>query len=161
LSRVHRGFAASPIVWLVVGLVGCGGEGETTAAPVEPPALTREEFLAEADRICFATESQIEAAVDDYAVSGEEPDPAQVRRVVGQIVVPSLRSEARAIRLLDPPPADEDEVEAILAATSRGADELAADPLSAIDGPPAALLEAERLARRYGSQECGLRGLSR
>ncbi|MEO8092856.1 MAG: hypothetical protein ABI726_09135 [bacterium] len=149
-----------PIAGLLL-LAGCGNGETTTATFDEPPPLTKGEFLFEADRICLATESEIEAAVDDYATGPEEPDPAQVRRVVGQIVVPSLRSEARAIALLEPPPADTGEVAAILEATRRGARELAADPLAAIDRPPASLLEAERLARRYGSQECGLRGLSR
>lgn len=152
---VIRGFAASAIAFI---LVGCGGGDETTTGFTEPPPLTKEEFLAEADRICFATESQIEAAVDDYA-GDRDPDPEEVERVVEKVVVPSLRSEAQAIGLLDPPPEDAEEVEAILDATREGADALAADPVAAIDRPPVQLVEAERLARRYGSKECGLRGL--
>lgn len=155
---VTRGFAASAI-GLTLVLAGCGGgEESTTTGFIEPPPLTKEEFLTEADRICFATESQIEAAVDDYA--GErDPDPEEVERVVEKVVVPSLRSEARAIGLLDPPPEDAEEVDAILDATREGAAALAADPVAAIDRPPEQLVEAERLARRYGSKECGLRGL--
>jgi hypothetical protein len=155
---VTRGFAASAI-GLTLALVACGGGDEPTSTGfTEPPPLTRAEFLREADRICFATESQIEAAVDDYAKQ-PDPDPDEVRRVVDKVVVPALRSEARAIGLLDPPPEDAEEVEAILDATRAGADALAADPVAAIDRPPEQLLEAERLARRYGSEECGLRGL--
>ena len=142
---------------LALALAGCGGdEATTTAAPAEPEPLTKEAFIAEADRICFAVESQIEAAADDLAGAGEDPDAAQVRRVVMEIVVPRLRSEVNTIRLLDPPPEDEAEVDRILGATERGADALERDPVSVLDGLPADLREAERLARAYGSEQCGL-----
>ena len=140
----------------LIALAGCGGDDGTTSTFVEPPPLTKAEFLAEADRICHAVEAQIEAAADDYA-GEEKPDPAEVRRVVTRVVVPKLRSEASTIRLLDPPPEDLEEIEAILAATERGADALEADPQSALDGIPDDLREAERLARAYGSKQCGLR----
>jgi hypothetical protein len=145
------------IAAIVGGLLAAGcGEDPAPSTFEEPPPLTKAEFLAEADRICLAVESQIEAAADDYSRE-DKPDPAEVRRVVTKIVVPKLRSEATAIRLLDPPPQDAREVEAILAATERGADALEQDPLAVLDGIPSELKEAERLARAYGSAECGLR----
>jgi DNA-directed RNA polymerase subunit F len=146
------------IAWAAAALLasGCGEDAATTSTFEEPPPLTKAEFLAEADRICHAVESQIEAAADDYA-GEKKPDPDEVRRVIGRIVVPKLRSEVSAIRLLDAPPQDVEEVEAILAATERGADALEKDPLIALDGIPPDLKEAERRARAYGSTECGLR----
>ncbi len=69
----------------------------------------------------------------------------------------SCAGRSPTIRLLDPPPEDEAEVEEILEATEQGADELEEDPESVLDGIPAELREAERLARAYGSEECGLR----
>lgn len=137
--------------------MGCGGdEPSEPAEPAEPVPLTKAEFIFEADRICFSAESQIEAAADDYATQ-EDPDPREVRRIVTRVVVPKLRAEVQTIRLLEPPAGDEDEVEAILAATERGADALDGDPEAALDGLPAPLREAERLARAYGSKQCGLR----
>jgi len=147
------GLAAGAIA---LALAGCGGDERTTTGFTEPPPLTKAEFLHEADRICFAIESQIEASLDDF-VNDDHPDPAQVRRVVERIVVPRLRSEVQTIRLLDPPPDDADEIERILAATQRGTDQLEADPESAVDRIPAGLREGERLARAYGSEECGIR----
>lgn len=142
---------------MALSLAGCGGD-ESSPQPTtfESKPLTKAEFLHEADRICFAAESQIEAAADDFATE-KHPDPAQVRRVVLRIVVPKLRTEANTIALLDPPPEDVAAVDRIIAATSRGADVLEADPEGALDGIPPALREAERLARAYGSRECGLR----
>ena len=138
--------------------MGCGGgDAATTSPPAEPPPLTKREFLAEADRICHAVEAQIEAAADDLVTSRREPDPAEVRRIVTRIVVPKLRSEADAIRLLEPPSDDAAEVDAILNATERGADALRRDPVAVLEGLPRDLVRAERLARAYGSDECGLR----
>jgi hypothetical protein len=161
LSRLHRGVAAGA-TGLALLLAGCGGGGGDEVVdepvPAEPAPLTKQEFLFEADRICFAVESQIEAAADDYA--GENPreaDPRDVRRVVNDVVVPRLRSEVETIALLEPPEGDEDEVQRILEATERGADALEKDPAIVLDGIPPDLREAERLARAYGSKECGLR----
>jgi integrase len=137
-------------------LAGCGGSEQATTGFTEPPPLTKAEFLAEADRICFAIESEIEASLDDF-VNDDDPNPAEVRRVVDRIVVPRLRSEVETIRLLDPPPADRAEVERILAATERGTDQLEADPMAATDRVPSGLRTGERLARAYGSEQCGIR----
>ena len=63
----------------------------------------------------------------------------------------------RAIRALGAPAGDEATVERILRATERGIAQIEADPEGAIEGPPPGLREAGRLARRYGSQECGAR----
>jgi hypothetical protein len=114
-------------------------------------------FLAEADRICHSTNARIEAAADGLVTGRHEPPPAQVRRVVLRIVVPTLRSEVEAIRALGAPAGDEAEVKAILAATDRGIRQVEADPVGVLDGPPPALREAGRLAQAYGSAECDLR----
>jgi len=152
-ARLSRLFA----LVAAVAIGGCGGDQPAPPpSPDQPAPLTKQEFLFEADRICFAVESQIEAAADDLAGS-RGPDPAQVRRVVKRIVVPKLHSEVDAIRLLEPPRADRAEVERILEATERGSEALRRDPLAVLDGVPAGLRRAERLARAYGSSECGLR----
>ncbi len=155
LSRSPR--SALACACAALALASCGGDEAQTTTAAEPPPPTRQEFLFEADRICFAAESQIEAAADDLVTGDERPEPAEVRRIADTIVVPQLRSEAKAIRLLEPPPGDEKEIERILEATERGADQIEADPVATIDGVPPALRQAERLARAYGSQECGIR----
>jgi hypothetical protein len=143
----------------VAALAGCGSEETTTSTDAgEPEPLSKAEFLHEADRICFAVESQIEAAADDVVSGRDDPPPAEVRRLVHRIVVPRLRSEVETIALLDPPADDLGVVERILDATERGADRLEADPLAATEGLPAPLRRAERLASAYGSEQCGLRG---
>ncbi len=152
IKRTLAGLASAVL------LSGCGGDDRTTAVGSdEPKPLTKAEFIHEADRICFATESQIEAAADDVLTGDEEPSPREVRRVSREFVVPRLRAQVDTIRLLGAPVGDSDEIERILEATGRGAQEIQADPTAFVDAPPRALQEAERLAEAYGSKECGIR----
>jgi hypothetical protein len=137
-------------------LAGCGGDGETTTTTTSAP-LTKAEFVRQADQICLSGDSRIEAAADDLVPAVGEPSPAEVRRIALRIVVPGLEAEVRAIRAVGAPPGDEAAVERILRATERGIAQIETDPEGAIEGPPPGLREAGRLARRYGSQQCGAR----
>ena len=142
----------------LVALAGCGGDDSENEdfSPVVADPLSKVEFLRQADQICFSSESRVEAAADDL-LGQSEPDPAEVERIALNIAVPALEAEVRAIRALGAPEGDEAEVEAILKATERGIAEIEADPRGLADGPPSGLREAQKLAERYGSQECGFR----
>jgi hypothetical protein len=157
---VPPGLRSFVIAAVICGLLagGCGGdesEDEFPPGVAQPP--TKVEFLREADRICFAGDARIEAAADDLATARGEPPAAQVRRLALGVVVPALEAEVRAIGALPVPAGDERQVEAILAATERGIAEIEADPAGIVDGPPAGLREAGRLAESYGSRQCGAR----
>jgi hypothetical protein len=137
-------------------LSGCGGDDDEGGfSPVVSDSLSKVEFLRQADEICFSTESRIEAAADDLLTAEGDPDPAEVERVALGIVVPALESEVAAISALGAPEGDEDTVEAILDATRDGIAEIEADPQELANKVPEPLVEAERLARRYGSSQCG------
>jgi hypothetical protein len=147
-------------VALLAGLLlaGCGGDDEEGGfSPVVSDPLSKVEFLRQADEICRSTESRIEAAADDLLTSEEDPAPEEVEEVALGIVVPALESEVAAIGALGAPEGDEEEVQAILDATEAGIAEIEADPQALQDDIPESLREAEELARRYGSQTCGIR----
>jgi hypothetical protein len=151
----HRtGLAA---VLAAAALAGCGDDDDEDFVPLVAEPLSKVEFLREADRICFASEARIEAAADDLVAGRGQPDPAEVERVAIRIVVPALESEVRAIRALDAPEGDERRIEAILAATEQGIAAIERDPRGLLDGVPAPLTRAQRLAEDYGSQQCGFR----
>jgi hypothetical protein len=138
--------------------VGCGGEeDEGGFSPVVAEPLSKVEFVRQADEICVATESRIEAAADDLVTQKKDPAPAEVERIAVDIVIPALRSEVSAIEALGAPEGDEEDVEEILAATEEGIAAIEADPQGLLDGPPAALRRAGTLSRAYGAQECGIR----
>jgi len=158
-NNEQRATIAALAVIATVALSGCGGEDTATRYPagVSRP-IAKNRFLAEADRICASTNARVEAAGDDLVTGREDPPPAEVRRVVLGVAVPALEAEVRAIRALGAPAGDDDEVEGIIAATEEGIEQVRADPVGVVDrGPPPAFRRAARLARAYGSQECGLR----
>jgi hypothetical protein len=141
-----------------VALAGCGGDDENEDfSPVVAEPLSKVEFLREADRICFASESRIEAAADDLVAGRARPDRAEVERVAISIVVPALESEVRAIRAIGVPDGDEREVEEILRATEQGITAIERDPRGLLEGVPVPLRRAQRLAEAYGSRQCGFR----
>jgi hypothetical protein len=154
LGGIRHSLALLPLA--LVALAGCGDDdADQTFPPGVSQPLEKVEFLAEADRICHSTNARVEAAADDL-FRGGEPPPAQTRRVVIGVAIPALEAEVRAIRALGAPAGDEREVDAIVDATERGIAEIRADPVAALDRPPARLREAGRLARAYGSRECGV-----
>jgi hypothetical protein len=138
---------------------GCGGEdpAEQPYPPGVSEPIEKVEFVREADRICHAGDARIEAAADDLLDGGGEPPPGQVRRLARAVVIPQLEGEVRAIAAIPVPAGDEREVERIIAATERAIAQLRSDPAALADGPPAGLRQAGRLARAYGSEQCGLR----
>ncbi len=158
-AGVGAGAIAALALLAAAALGGCGGDDTTTGyAPGVSRPIAKNRFIAEADRICASTNARVEAAGDDLVAGPTDPPPAEVRRVVLSVAVPALEAEVRAIRALGAPAGDEAQVEAIVAATEEGIEQVRADPVAVIDrGPPAAFRRAGRLARAYGSQECGLR----
>ena len=151
--------AATAILLAAAALLSaCGGEDDEGGfSPVVSDPLSKVEFLRQADEICQSTESRIEAAADDLVTSKQDPKPEEVEEIAIGIVVPALESEVAAIGALGAPEGDEDEIEAILAATEAGIEEIEADPQALLDGVPDSLRKAEELSRAYGSQTCGIR----
>lgn len=155
MRRVLSRCAACAAPLLVFLAPGCGGGDEPEAGTTTNAAATKPEFLARADEICLSIETQIEAAGDDLFNAPGRPDPAEVREFAFDVAIPKLREEVEAIRTLGVPPGDEQPIEEILAATELGVEQIRRDPQILVSSAPPALREAGRLARRYGSRECG------
>jgi hypothetical protein len=156
-------FASAPAGALVLVTaflaIGCGGGDESTTSypPGVSEPIAKVEFLREANRICESTNARVEAAGDDLVGGRNDPPPGEVRRIVLRIVIPALETEVEAISAIGAPTGDEGKIDRILEATQQGIDELRADPLSALEGPPPGLRTAGRLAAAYGSDSCDAR----
>jgi hypothetical protein len=135
---------------------GCGDDGNSTPLSTTTGPPTKRAFLISADQICNSFESQIEAAGDDLFTGKHQPPPRRVRQFALHIAVPKLEAEIDAVRSLGAPRGDADEIDAILAASQRGVDQIRRDPeLIAGGQAPPGLKQAGRLAKTYGSEECG------
>lgn len=149
-----------PAALVMALLGGCGGSSDetSTAALSDPDPLSKAEFIREADQICISSESRIEAAADEYATAKNPPSEKQVSGVAKGVVIPALEAEVQAIEALGEPAEDADQVRMILAVTKQGIEAVRRDPGSLLDGPPKELVEANRLSKKFGAEECGLAG---
>lgn len=153
---MRRGLSrAAALVLLALLFPGCGNDDEPPPAEATATAPSKPEFLTRADEICLSIETQIEAAGDDLFSAAGRPDPAEVREFAFGVAIPKLREEVEAIRALGVPPGDEQPIEAILAAAELGIEQIRRNPEVLVSSAPPALREAGRLARDYGSRECG------
>lgn len=143
-----------------LAVAGCGGASDetTTGALSDPAPLSKAEFIREADQICLSSESRIEAAADDYATAKKPPSRKQVASVAKGVVIPALEAEVQAIEALGEPAEGAGQVRMILALTRQGIEAVRSSPASLLDGPPKELVEANRLSRKFGAAQCGLRG---
>lgn len=141
-----------------LALGGCGGGDDTTptattvatdTSTAAAPALSKEQFIAQADAICAAGDKSLNAAVQ--SLGNGQPSQADLQQF-SQVAVPALQEEVDAISALPPPSGDEEQITAMLNAVQNGIDEIKSDP-AAIEGDP--LSEASQIAQDYGLQQCG------
>jgi hypothetical protein len=145
------------LVALLALVAGCGdddsGDGTTTTT-----ALTKQEFVREANRICTRTDDKLDRASRQFfadAPSGQEAPPEEVEQFGEKTVYPTIQDEIDRIRALGAPVGDEDQVEALLDAAQRGLDTLKDHPDQLAKGGAApAFDEANKLAGYYGLDRC-------
>ncbi len=128
---------------------GCGDDDK------KPAALSKRAYVKQANAICGASSKKLDADVG-RRLAGGEPTPAQLKTVVDDIVLPSIRQELKQLRALPAPTGDEETVEAIYDASDAALSKVKADPSTVVDesanGPFA---DANQKATAYGLTVCG------
>ncbi len=150
--------AVGMAIALAAAVVGCGGGDDSTDSSAA--ALTKAEFIKQADKVCKEGEESLEAEGEEFAeendIDIENPTDEQKEEVVVEVVGPALHKQGEELAALGAPEGEEEAVEAIVDALEGGADEIESDPAILIEGkdnPP--LEEASDLAGEYGLTECG------
>ena len=145
---------------LVAALIasGCGGgdDGNTTTATTG--ALSKDEFIKQADQICSdgdaATQAEFQRAFPNQQSPPTGDQLAQVAKIAGQ----GVKDEITKIRALGVPAGDEGAVKTFLDAADSGADQIVAHPeqlQSSGQEPNPDIAKADQEARAYGLQVCG------
>src|SRR5215213_7528227 len=142
------------VVALTAIAAGCGSDdSDSTSA-----ALSKPEFIKEADAICAdgnaAIEEEAEAFAEENDVDTEKPTKAQQEEVISDVVAPNVQGQAEEIADLGAPEGDEETIEAMVEAVEKGAGELESDPALLLEGENP-LGDGSKLARAYGLEECG------
>ena len=135
---------------------GNGGNGGSAANGEEAAAApSKQEYIAEGDRICAEGTARIaREALDRYGDA--QPSLEQVDEFSGDVVAPVLQEQVDQLRALPPPKGDDETVAAIWDAVQDGIDALREDPsLLAEPATGGAFDEANGLAQEYGFRQCG------
>jgi hypothetical protein len=126
---------------------GCGGGSDDDS-------LTKAEFIKQADAICKKAHDGFDKAFNQAFPDGQ-PTQAQLNKFATSTLVPGVQGEIDDVSELEPPAADQDQVDAILEAEQTGVDKVKANP--AILSPSVKedpLAKGQQLAKDYGMKEC-------
>jgi len=142
---------ATPLVGLALVLAGCGGS--------EDEGPTKADYIKTADAVCKKASDAGEQATNTAvsALGTDSPTPEQLSTVVTSVVLPQLDTQLAALRALEKPKDDADEIDAIYAALEKGIAAGKADPttLASDSGGANPFDEANEKAKAFGLKECG------
>jgi hypothetical protein len=139
-------FAVAAVLMNGLFAAGCGGGDDDS--------LSRAEFVQQADAICRKAHDRFDKAFQQAFPDGE-PTQTQLKEFAATTLVPGVQGEIDDVGELEPPAADQDQVDAILEAEQAGVDKVKANPAvlsPAVKEDP--LAKGQKLAKAYGMKEC-------
>lgn len=135
-------------------VAGCGDdEAGGDDAGVTTSELSKAEYIKQAEEICTEADKRASKEAEDF-FKGIEPNAKKFSEAVETIVLPSTEAQIDQISELGAPEGDEEQVEAMLAATRVGLDELEEVGKKAFLGLPPELKQHNKLAKKYGFKSC-------
>jgi len=155
---VRRVTPALLVIALALAAAGCGDDDDSSSSTTTTTALTKTEFIREANRICKQQDKKIERASRQFfadAPNDEEPPPKEVAQFGEKTVFPAIQDEIDRVEALGAPAGDEDQVKAMLDAAKSGLADLEAHPDQLEKGGIASSFEKyQKFASAYGLDEC-------
>jgi hypothetical protein len=169
IVRVLAGFAVIAVIAVVV----------TACGDVSTEALSKEEYVEQANAICAATDEEIEPIVDEFFEeafadgSGDVPVDGVPQIVLAfddlfdDVLTPAVEEQMAELRALEPPEEDAEMLDALYDDLEAGLDFVNATLDDAVAGDKAAIEafssgaseeqvnDANQRAREYGLTVCG------
>jgi hypothetical protein len=143
-SRLSGGLLLTAVLSVGIVVAGCGGGDD---------ALTKSEFLKQGNAICKKGNKEIDQSANKTFSKNQRPTKAEITKFAEDTLIPSAEEQIAGLRDLNPPSADEDQVNAILDEADSALDETKADPaIVASNKDP--FKKANQLAKSYGLNEC-------
>jgi hypothetical protein len=139
---------------------GCGSGDDTSS---ESAALTKAEFVKQANAICkkgnATFESEFEAFAKEHNLNeNKAPSKAVQEEAIDQIAVPRISSQVEEIRALGTPKGDDGELEGILTGVEEGLEEAEENPAVLFGEAPSKFKQVNKETREYGLTVCGEEG---
>ena len=133
-----------------LALTGCGGSDDSKAEP-DAGALSKSEFIKQAEAICTAAEKRLDAVGETFK-DPANPTMEELTKALEEYAVPEFEKVAKELRELEAPKADAKEVEAMLAALDTAVAKIKAEPMALVDEATRADANAKFAA--YGVDGC-------
>jgi hypothetical protein len=150
-----RTLIASSAVALVAlsPLSGCGDDDGGDTASDDAALIAKADFIQAANAACEQRNQQMQAKLKRlYAKAAGKPRDEAAREIIEEVIAPGFEAEAKDLRALEPPPGEEEEVDAVITAieemVARTRRDLAA-------GRKYPYRKTENVAAAYGLPACG------
>jgi len=166
------------LVFVAVGLAGCGGSDDEDATA---SSITKAEFIKQADEVCREGEKRVQKDFDAYVKENEdlkeptdadyaalvaavlapnaehlkEPTDADYAALVAAVLAPNAERETEQLRELGAPDGDEEQIEAMLEAREQGLKDAEARPKAVVTSGEDIFAGASKIATDYGLKVCG------
>jgi hypothetical protein len=116
--------------------------------------LSKSEFLAKGNAICKQGNKEINAAANKLFVKGQAPDKATFDKFANGTLIPSIQKQIDGISDLNPPSADEDQVNKIVDEAQAALDKVKKDPHATLNENSDPCKKANADAKAYGLKAC-------
>ncbi len=135
-------------VAIAAAAAGCGG-GDDSADTTVTEALTKEEWIQQADQICSEGDAEIQQAAEDAGLNNNST-PEEFTDFFTNTVLPNVEDQRDQIEALPVPEGEEDSISEITDALDQAITDAQADP-----GASNAFNDVNQLAQDYGLTSCG------
>jgi hypothetical protein len=152
LRRSVKKFALALTAAATLTLAGCGeGDEAKDKADPSPSALTKTDFLKQANAICKTGEDKINAAAE--AAFGDAPDEAKLKAFTTDVALPETQKIVDGLRELEAPEELASDFDALLDSTEADLAKVKADWEYGIGDE--AFADANTKANAMGLEACG------
>jgi len=145
-SSLYGGLISAAVLAAAVVAAGCGGGSDD---------LTKAEFDKQANAICKKGNQEIDKAANSVFTTKQAPSKADFEKFANDTLIPSVQKQIDQISDLNPPSADEDQVNAIVDEAQSALDQVKKDPTILENEKADPFKKANQLANAYGMNVCG------
>lgn len=147
-----RNAAILLVAAVAAGLIaaGCGGDDDDTTTA----ALTKQEFVNQADAICKQSNKEIDKAGQQLYGQGKQPSEKKQEKFMTDTVLPDIQQQIDDVSALAPPEGDQEQVTAFIDSARAAADKAEQDPSLMTDRGTNPFAKTNQLTKAYGLKEC-------
>jgi len=151
--------AAAGLLAMALLVAGCGSDSDTgTASDEAPVALTKPEFVKQANQICAQglkeKDKAVAASLKESAQAGGPPTSKDIEKMVEEAVLPAYGKTIDQLGQLGAPKGDEAKVEKMVGQFEAAMKTAEADPVKATKKN--VFVAADEAAEDYGLGACNL-----